>query len=165
MAKGGGKPKERGPSTALQVNIPPPPKPYRISLTETAEKGYLALKEKSDAAIERGDLDNHHVKTFRVVDDAIRKTIPGDPTNKKYALHKPLDDFYRISKGRLRIVWAAEPELREILIVYVSDELRKDGDIADPYVVLNQMAKAGHLQKIIDDWRIALYTPPDAPVN
>ncbi|HYB96500.1 MAG TPA: type II toxin-antitoxin system YhaV family toxin [Vicinamibacterales bacterium] len=165
MGKGRGKGNQKGPSTALQVSIPPPPKPYTISLTKSAEDAYLAMKQRSDAAIEKGDDQNQHCKTFRIVDDAIRRIIPADPTNHKYSLHQPLDGFFRIAKGRLRIAWAVETELREILILYVSDELRKDGDVRDPYVVLNQMAKTGLLQKLVEDWKLALYIPPNAPLN
>jgi hypothetical protein len=58
-----------------------------------------------------------------------------------------------------------ETALRQILIVYISDTLRKDGDKRDPYAILNAMAKNGHLSSMIEEWRKILEVPPDAPVN
>jgi mRNA-degrading endonuclease RelE of RelBE toxin-antitoxin system len=125
----------------------------------------LEMEERHRHALEQDDPGNDHCTTFKAVDDAIRRLIPADPMNKKYALHKPLDGFYRIAKGRLRILWAVEPDLREILIVFISDTPRKEGDTKDPYVIWNAMAKAGYLQEIVDDWRKVLAVPPDAPIN
>jgi hypothetical protein len=71
--------------------------------------------------------------------------------------------MYRIAKGRLPVAWTVEPDLKEILILYISDTLRKEGDQRDPYVVLSAMAKAGYLTQMIEDWRRALTVPPDAP--
>ncbi len=100
-----------------------------------------------------------------MVDDAIRRLIPADPTNQKYALHEPLDQLYRIAKGRLRIVWMVDVDHRAILIVFISNTLRKEGDAHDPYKVLNAVARAGYLNKILDDWRKAMEVPPDAPID
>jgi mRNA-degrading endonuclease RelE of RelBE toxin-antitoxin system len=113
----------------------------------------------------RGDIGNQNCTTFRMVDQAIRTVIPADPTNKKYALHEPLANFFRIAKGRLRIVWAVSTEHRAILIVYISETLRKEGDAQDPYRVLGRMARAGFLKNVIEDWQRALAVPPDAPVH
>lgn len=75
------------------------------------------------------------------------------------------NDVYRISKGRMRIAWVVAPDSRDLLILFISVEPRKEGDARDPYAILNAMAKAGHLTKIAQDWHAALYTPPDAPIN
>jgi len=162
-----GRGKHRGPKgpKSLSVPVPPAPAPYEVHMTASAEQVYLDLKLKSDAALARGDAGNQHCTTFRAVDDSIRRIIPADPTHRKYALHKPLDAFYRIAKGRLRIAWTVDTDRRALLIVFISTELRKEGDAQDPYVILNAMAKAGHLDKIVQDWRQALYVPPDSPLN
>lgn len=164
MAKGKRGSAPKGPKT-LAVSIQPTRKPYAVHLTESAEKVYADLRDKSEAAEARGEPTNQHCTTFRMVDDAIRRIIPTDPGNRKYALHKPLNDVYRIAKGRMRIAWILAPDRRELLILFISVELRKDGDARDPYEILNGMARAGYLTQIMEDWRHALYTPPDAPIN
>ena len=145
--------------------LQPPPKPYRVTLTESASKVYLELEERNHEALKNDDPTNQHCTSFRMVDEAIRTLIPSDPANKKYALHAPLTDLYRISKGRTRIAWVVDTTHREILIVYISDTPRKEGDKNDPYVVLNAMAKAGYLKTMIEDWRKALEIPPDSAVH
>src|SRR5689334_1631341 len=102
MAKRGKQSGPKGPKN-LTASIAPAPKPYAVHMTASAEQVYVDLKQKSDAAQARGDESNQHCTTFRMVDDAIRRIIPADPTNRKYALHKPLNDVYRIAKGRMRI--------------------------------------------------------------
>lgn len=151
----------KGPSNVLQVSIPPSPPPYKVSLVKSAEEYYLQLKKLHDEADAKGDTTNQHCTTFRMVDDAIRKLIPSDPKNRKYALHKPLDGFYRIAKGRMRIAWAVHPSAREVMVIFISTEPRRDGDVSDPYAILNSMAKAGALDKIMSEW-MALKPPPGA---
>jgi hypothetical protein len=143
----------------------PKPQPYGVSFTAGAEAVYLSIEGRSRRAEEDGDPDNEHCKTFRIIDDTIRRLIPADPKNPKYGLYKPLDGLYRIAKGRLRIVWMPHPDEREVLIVYISETLRKEGDKSDPYAILNAMAEAGHLDSMIEDWLRAFEVPPDAPVN
>jgi len=139
--------------------------PYKVSLTASAKQAYLELEEHHLRAEAAGDSSNQHCTTFRAVDDAIRRIIPNDPLNMRYALHEPLRDMYRIAKGRLRIVWAVAPEFREVLILYISNTPRKEGDAQDPYAILNAMAKAGYLKTIIEDWQRALAVPPNPTVN
>ena len=140
-------------------------KPYNVSLTASAKAVYLEMRRRSLEAESKGNHRSAHCKTFRIVDDAIRRLIPADPTNSKFALHRPLHNFFRIAKGRLRIVWAVAPEHRELLIVFIADTLRKDGDVSDPYAILGAMQKAGFLKEMIEDWQRALTVPPDAPVH
>jgi hypothetical protein len=143
----------------------PLPKPYEVELTESAETVYRELRQRSMDAEARGDISNQHCTTFRMVDQAIRTVIPADPTNKKYALHEPLANFFRIAKGRLRIVWVVSTEHRAILIMYISETLRKEGDAQDPYRVLGRLARAGYLKTVLEDWQRAFAVPPDAPVH
>ena len=163
MAKRHGK-RQRAKHSEKQGTLPLP-KPYTIDLTESAEAVYLGLRQRSLDAEAKGDPSNQHCTTFRMVDQAIRTVIPADPTNKKYALHEPLANFFRIAKGRLRIVWAVSTEHRAILIVYISETLRKEGDAQDPYRVLGRLARAGFLKNVIEDWQRAFAVPPDAPVH
>jgi hypothetical protein len=116
----------------------------------------------------QGHPSSNHCKIFRIVDNTIRRLIPADPLNSRYALHKPLNRYYRISKGRLRIVWAVLPDYREVMIVFISTNPRKEGDARDPYAIVTAMKKAGYLDGLINDWRRAkeaMSLPPDARVN
>jgi len=135
-------------------------------LTATAEAVYQELRDLSIAAEARdGAATSQHCTTFRMVDEAIRVLIPSDPTNRKYALHAPLEDMYRISKGRMRLVWVVEPKHRTVLVLFISDTPRKEGDAQDPYRILAAMMKSGHLNDVIEDWRRALDVPADATVH
>lgn len=165
MARRRGNPTPKGPSKVLEVSAPARPEPYKVSLTTSAEAMYIELRRRCLAAEARSDFSNQNCTTFRMVDDAIRNLIPADPLNRKYALHKPLDGFYRISKGRMRIVWTVAREHRELLVVFISDEPRKDGDARDPYAILNNMMKQGYLNEIVAEWEQALRTPPNAMLN
>lgn len=148
-----------------RLKAQPSPQPYSVVLTESAKAVYLELAEQSARAEASDDPGNQHCTTFRMVEDAVHRLIPADPTNGKYALHEPLSDVYRIAKGRLRIAWTVSVEHRQVLILFISNSPRKDGDARDPYVILNAMARAGYLTKIMEDWRRALHVPPNAPVN
>lgn len=143
----------------------PFPKPFKIELTASAEAVYLELRQHALDAEGRGDGTNQHCTTFRMVEQAIRTVIPANPTDKKYALHGPLANFFRIAKGRLRIVWAVSTEHRAILIVYISNTPRKEGDAQDPYEVLHRLARAGYLRTVIADWQRAFTVPPGSLVN
>jgi len=100
-----------------------------------------------------------------MVDDAVRRLIPENPIAKQYALHGPLANFFRIAKGRTRIVWTVSTSHRAILVVFISDTPRKDGDAQDPYVVLTRLAKAGYLKQVVADWQQAFAVPPGSLVN
>lgn len=49
----------KGPKS-LSISAPPPPAPYEVHLTASAEEVYANLKTKSDAALARGDASNQH---------------------------------------------------------------------------------------------------------
>src|SRR5262249_46555992 len=124
MTKKGGQ--RKGPKTLAIGQTAASPKPYTVVLTESAEATYRELFESAEAAEARdGDSNSQHCTTFRMVDEAIRRLIPADPTSRKYALHAPLGQVYRIAKGRIRIAWVADTKARQILILYISDTPRK----------------------------------------
>jgi hypothetical protein len=160
-----GRPK-KGPKRLAVAHAHPKPKPFEVALTASAETTYLALRELSLKAETRdGNATSQHCTTFRMVDEAIRTLIPADPTHTKYALHAPLERVYRIAKGRMRIAWIVDARHRQVLILYISDTARKEGDAQDPYRVLTALMKSGHLNAIIEDWQKTLEVPPDAPVQ
>jgi mRNA-degrading endonuclease RelE of RelBE toxin-antitoxin system len=165
VAKKGGKGQRAQRPVKPKAAALPFPKPFTIRLTASAEAVYKELREQSLAAEAKGETASQHCTTFRMVDNAIRTLIPSNPTSKNYALHGPLANFFRIAKGRTRIVWAVSTEHRAILIVFISDTLRKDGDAQDPYIILTRLAKGGYLKNVVNDWLRAFAVPPGAMVN
>jgi len=130
-------PKPKGKKARGKQVAPPPapsrPGPYEVDMTASAEAVYTGFYRKSREAEARGDYANSRCTTFRMVREAIREIIPKDPTNKRYALAGELSNTFRIKKGRLRICWLASSKLRRICILYISESVRKQGDIHDPY--------------------------------
>ena len=165
MARKGGKGQRAMQAAKPAAPALPFPKPFTIEMTEPAEAVYRDLHQRSSDAESRGEHQNQHCTTFRMVKHAIRTLIPANPTSKAYALHGPFANFFRIAKGRLRIVWAVSLTHRAILIIYISNTLRKEGDAQDPYEVLGRYAKAGYLKNVIEDWQRALTVPPGSLVN
>jgi hypothetical protein len=145
--------------------VPVSSKPYNVLMTASAKTVYADLYKQSQAAEARGDKTNQHCTTFRMVDDAVRRMIPADPLNKKYALAAPLNGFFRISKGRTRICWVADSKTRSVLIAFISDTPRKEGDAKDPYIIFTRLVEAGFYHDELMEWQRLMQTPPDAPVN
>ncbi len=107
-------------------------------LTEVAERVYRKLAQNAGKCIERGDHANSKVTLFRMIDDAITKLIPHDPLDPQRALSGPLANIFRLKKGRFRICYIASSEQRRIVVLYISETLRKSGDMADPYNVFTK---------------------------
>jgi mRNA-degrading endonuclease RelE of RelBE toxin-antitoxin system len=139
--------------------------PYRVFMTASAKAVYKALYEQSAAAEAANDPTNNHCTVFRMVDDAIRRLIPSDPLSRKYALTEPLSGIFRIKKGRLRIAWMAHSESRSVLILFISDKPRKEGDARDPYRILSRLMKAGYFRTEIEQWHRLTERPPDASIH
>ena|SRR3990167_2067238 len=134
-------------------------------MTAQAKAVYLEMRQRCIDAVAKNDPTNNHCTMFRMVDDAIRRLIPSDPLSKNYALSEPLANMFRIRKGRLRIVWIADSESRELLIVFISNTPRKEGDARDPYRILTKMMKDGHLKNLIDEWRRLTEPAPGASIH
>jgi mRNA-degrading endonuclease RelE of RelBE toxin-antitoxin system len=117
--------------------------PYAVDMTESAEKVYVDLARKAKAAERDGNYASLHCTTFNQVRDAIKRIIPHDPHNKRYALRGELSNMFRLKKGRLRIIWIASSKLRRVLILFISETLRKEGDVNDPYVILQSLVESG----------------------
>ena len=119
--------------------------PYEVELAEPAETIYKDLHFRAAEAEAKGDPSNSICTTFRMVQEAIKKIIPADPINRKHALSGSLSNIFRLHKGRLRICWIASSELRKVYILFISETLRKQGDINDPYNVFEKLLKSGKL--------------------
>lgn len=118
---------------------------YDIDMTATAEAVYKELGRNARQAEQKGEYTSNHITTFEMVRDVIKRIIPTDPTNRKYGLRGELSNIFRIRKGRMRICWIASSKLHRVLILFISETLRKEGDANDPYVILQNMMDSGNL--------------------
>jgi mRNA-degrading endonuclease RelE of RelBE toxin-antitoxin system len=140
--------KQQRPTSAA---IPPTPSsaPYEVFFSETAAKVYARLHRKMAEAEARGEMSSAHRTKFRMVEDVVKKVIPFDPLNKRYGLAGPLPRFFRIKKGRHRICWAASSEKRTVCILFISETLRKAGDVDDPYNVFTKLVLSGEFRDVL----------------
>jgi mRNA-degrading endonuclease RelE of RelBE toxin-antitoxin system len=132
----------------LQQKTAPSLSAYAVDITKSAEDVYAGLRRKSLEAEAAGDYGNMHCTTFAMVQDVIKRVIPNDPLNKKYALRGQLSNIFRIRKGRLRICWIASSRLQRVCILFISETLRKEGDANDPYVILQNLVDSGTFDSI-----------------
>jgi mRNA-degrading endonuclease RelE of RelBE toxin-antitoxin system len=142
--------------------------PYEVDMTETAAGVYKALARLSKAAEAAGDYVSAHCTTFNVVKDAIHRIIPNDPLNKNYALRGDLANIFRIRKSRLRICWIASSHMRRVCILFISESLRKEGDINDPYVIFKSLLESGMFDGIIRKYGVRIPqkgTLKQTPIN
>ena len=152
----------RGKTEPARIKNPlPSPPPYHISLTDSAKAVYEGLYRKSKEAEVKGDPTNAACTTFRMVQEAIKIIIPQNPIDRKYSLTGPLANIFRLKKGRHRICWVASTEHRLIMIIFISETLRKDGDTNDPYRILTKMVMTGELDPIFD--RLGIRKPTVHP--
>lgn len=125
--------------------------PYDVELTETAAAIYKNLHQRMTDAEARGETSSSHHTTFRMIQEAVKVTIPRDPVNKKYGLSGPLARFFRMKKGRYRICWAAPSQKRKVSILFISETLRKEGDVNDPYNIFTKLVMSGKYDGILSD--------------
>ena len=123
---------------------------YTIELTATAEKTYRRLYQEAEACREEGDSSNQKITTFNMVDEAIEKIIPSNPFARERALNGPLSNIFRVQKGRFRIFYVASSSQRRIVILYISETLRKAGSVVDPYSIFTGMVLSGKYDKFFE---------------
>lgn len=121
--------------------------PYEVDMAKSAEIVYVDLYRRAKAAEAKGDPTNAICTKFRMVEEAIKKIIPLDPMNRRYALSGDLSNIFRLHKGRLRICWIASSTLRRSCVLFISETLRKQGDANDPYRVFTKMLRSGELDQ------------------
>lgn len=131
-----------------------PPLPYKVDLTETAASVYTDLRQKCKAAEDLGHPESSHCTKFRMVEEAIKKIIPNDPHSKAHALRGTLSNFFRLRKGRWRIVWIASSKMGRVLILYISETMRKEGDPDDPYEIFQQQYEAGEYDEMLEHFGV-----------
>lgn len=125
-------------------------------MTASAEAVYIDLFKKAQVAGKRGDYANAHCTTFNMIRDAIGEAIPSDPLNKNYALSGHLSNIFRVKKGRYRICWIASSQLRRICVLYISESLRKEGDVNDPYKIFAQAVMSGQFNDIFAQFGVRM---------
>jgi mRNA-degrading endonuclease RelE of RelBE toxin-antitoxin system len=125
-------------------------------MTASAEAVYVGLYKKAREAQKKGDYTNSHCTVFSMVRSAIREAIPRDPINRAYALSGDLANLYRIKKGRYRICWIASSKLRRICILYISETMRKEGDVNDPYKIFAQAVMSGQFNDIFAKYGVRM---------
>ncbi len=131
-------------------------------MTYSAEQVYAGLYRQAKEAEMRGDYTSAHCTTFNMVREAIKKIIPADPLNKRYALTEELSNIFRLHKGRLRICWIASSKHKRILILFISQTLRKDGDVNDPYRIFTRMVVSGQFDEMFHKLGVTLPHRPRA---
>jgi mRNA-degrading endonuclease RelE of RelBE toxin-antitoxin system len=130
---------------------PSSPLPYVVDMTASAEAVYADLYRKCKTAESSGHAESAHCTTFHMVQDAVKKIIPQDPINKRFALRGELSNVFRIRKGRIRIMWIASASMRRICILFISETLRKEGDANDPYEIFQGHLESGIFDKALQE--------------
>jgi mRNA-degrading endonuclease RelE of RelBE toxin-antitoxin system len=131
---------------------------YGVELTATAEKTFSRLYQEAQECIDAGDGSNSKVTLFRMVEEIVTKIIPHDPFSTSRALSGKLSKFFRIKKGRIRVCYTGSSEQRKIIILYISETPRKEGDVNDPYAIFTKLVMSGRFDKEIANLGIK---PPD----
>jgi mRNA-degrading endonuclease RelE of RelBE toxin-antitoxin system len=131
---------------------------YRVELTPTAQKTYEEIHAEAQACIKAGDGSNAKVTTLRMVDDAIDNIIPHDPLATRNALSGPLSNMFRVKKGRLRIYYVVSSKDRNVVILFISQTLRKSGDVNDPYSIFTRLVMTGRFDQVFA--RLNVRIPP-----
>lgn len=131
---------------------------YTVELTPTAQKTYEEIHSEAQACIATGDTSNAKITTLRMVDDAIDNIIPHDPFHVRNSLSGPLSNIFRVKKGRLRIYYAASSKNKKIVILYISQTLRKAGDVNDPYSIFTRLVMTGRFDQVFT--RLGVRIPP-----
>jgi toxin YhaV len=122
---------------------------YTIELSDVAEGVYARIFDDAQACLQRGDEGNSKVKQLRIVDEALDRIIPHDPFAPDRALAGSLSGIFRIKKGRLRICYVGSSKTRKIIVLYILDTPRKEGDSRDPYQILTRLVKSGKFDQIL----------------
>lgn len=133
-----------------------PSLPYAVDMTASAESVYKDLYIKCKASVELGHPESAHCTTFRMVQEAIKKIIPNDPHSKAHSLRGHLSNFFRLRKGRWRIVWIASSEMGRVCILFISETMRKEGDANDPYEVFQQRFESGQFDEILQQFGVRI---------
>lgn len=129
---------------------------YEVDMTASAEAVYMRMARLARSAEAAGDYANAHCTAFNMVKEAVKKIIPNDPLNRKYALRGDLSNIFRLRKGRMRICWIASSRIRRVCILFISESLRKEGDVNDPYTIFQSLLESGALDGVIAKYGVRM---------
>jgi len=112
----------------------------QIQLTATAETSYMEFSDEAKSCTSKGDDCNPKVKFFRMLNEALTKTIPSDPFNQKMALSGPLSSIFRFSCEDLRVCYLGQGQERRIIVLYICQD---SGEENDSYATFAYMVMSG----------------------
>lgn len=130
---------------------------YTVVLSGVAQEAYTRIFEEAQPALRSGNTSNAKVKLLRIVDECLDKLIPHDPLQRSRTLAGGLSSIYRVKKGRLRICYVVSHSERQIIVLYISESVRKDGDKHDPYKVFTHLVMSGEFDSLFE--KIGLKKP------
>jgi len=122
---------------------------YPVDLTDTAKAAYVRIYMDAQHQIKKGDESGARVKLLRMVDECLDKIIPHDPFCPKRALSGALSSIYRVKKGRLRICYIASSLRQRIIVLFIAETPRKEGDKNDPYAVFTNLVLSGQFDNVL----------------
>ena len=129
---------------------------FEVTLSEAAESAYDGFYKRAADARNRGEATSYHYTSLNMIDEVLEHIIPRDPFNKQYALQGNLSGIFRMKKGRFRIGWIGNSTLRQVTVIFISENLRKEGDSKDPYRLLTAMLLSGECDEVF----VGLGLPP-----
>jgi hypothetical protein len=135
---------------------------FSVELTEIAEAAYKTYYKAAEPHVRKGDTSHPAVKQLRLIDECLDTIIPHSPLDRDRALAGNLAGIFRVSKGRLRICYIANKARRLVIVLYISETLRKDGDKRDPYQIFTKMVMSGKYDRFFED---LLGVPPPSRVH
>lgn len=122
----------------------------KVELSATAEEVYRRIFEEASEKLKAGDSSHPKVKLLRMVDDCLDNIIPHDPFNPQRSLRGALANLFRVKKGRLRICYTGSSAVLKIIVLYIAETPRKEGDKNDPYEIFTQMVMSGKYDHVFD---------------
>jgi mRNA-degrading endonuclease RelE of RelBE toxin-antitoxin system len=127
------------------------PTGYTVELTQIAAKVYEKISREAQACLAAGDTTNAEAKQLRILDEVLNKIIPHAPFDPSRALSGSLSNIFRVKKGRLRVCYAGASKQRRIIVLFIADTPRKEGDRSDPYSVFEKLIQSGAFDEFFED--------------
>ena len=116
---------------------------YKVELTAGAKAVYIRMHREHAKCVAAGDTGNSKTTAFRMIEEILDKIIPHDPFSPDRALAGKLSNMFRVKKCRIRVAYIVSSKKRRIVVLFISDTLRKEGDVQDPYEILTKLITSG----------------------
>jgi hypothetical protein len=100
----------------------------------------MQFSDEAKSCTSKGDDCKPKVKFFRMLNEALTKTIPSDPCNQKMALAGPLSSIFRFSCEDLRVCYLGQGQERRIIVLYICQD---SGEENDSYATFAYMVMSG----------------------